>query len=159
MLPAKNQPEEVLVRSKTTVEAVAEKAFTPANQINCSGYVKDVAHQLGVYMPLGANANDLVKYMKTDGFWTKLGNNDVEASKMAGQHYLVVAGWVNQNGHGHVVVIMPGRDGKFARASWGSLGNAGNAGENKGINWAFDPHERSEVQYFAIPVSALVTSQ
>ena len=146
------------IRTKSTIVAVAEKAFTPANQINCSGYVKDVAHLLGVYMPPEENADSPIKYMQTDHSWISLGNNDVEASKMAAQHYLVVAGWVNPHGHGHVVVIVPGREHGHAKGSWGSLGHASDARENAGINYAFDKHQMHAVQYFATPVSALVAS-
>ncbi len=147
------------MRDNTTILTVADKAFTPSNKINCSGYVKDVAHLLGVYMPLGANANELVKYMQTDHFWTKLGNNDVEASKLAGQHYLVVAGWVNPNGHGHVVIIMPGWENGHPKGSWGSLHNAGDARLDASLSRTFTAHELRDVQYFAIPVSSLVASQ
>ena len=71
---------------------------------------------LSVYMPPEDNADALIKYMQTDPSWTNLGNNDVEASKMAGQHYLVIAGWTNPYGHGHVVVIVPGRVNGYRKA-------------------------------------------
>lgn len=135
---------ELNARPKTRIVTVAEKAFTPRNQINYSGYVKDVAHLLGEWMP-DVDADDLIKYMGSTPSWVDLGNNDVEASNMAGQHYLVVAGRVNPHGHGHVVVIVPGRENGYAKGFWGSLGNASGAGENKGLDYAFDRHELPEV--------------
>ncbi len=136
------------MRPKTTIFAVAENAFTPQKQINCSGFVRDIAHLLGEPLP-DEDADHLIRIMQTSPSWYQLGNNDVEASKLAGQHYLVIAGWLNPHGHGHLVVIVPGRENGYAKGYWGSLGHANRAGQNEGINHAFDRHELPEVQYFA----------
>lgn len=56
---------------------------------------------------------------------------------MAGQHYFVVAGLSNPNGHGHVVVIVPGRKNGYAKGFWGSLSHPSEARENEGIDYAF----------------------
>ncbi len=144
-------------RAKTTIIAAAEKAFTPRNQVNCSAYVRDVALSIGEYMP-DLDANQMIDYMKSNPSWHDLGNNDVAASKMAGQHYFVVAGLSNPNGHGHVVVIVPGRKNGYAKGFWGSLSHPSEARENEGIDYAFTKYELPEFQYFATPVSALVAS-
>ncbi len=145
------------MRPKTTIFEIAEKAFTPRNQINCSGYVRDVINLAGDWVP-DEDANHLIQYMQTSPSWTDLGNDDVRASELAGQHYLVIAGLLNKHGHGHVVLIVPGRENGYAKGYWGSLNNAHEAYENAGIDHAFTRAELPEVQYFAIPVGSLKPS-
>ena len=66
----------------------------------------------------------MVEYLAKNPSWEQLDNNDQMASQRTGQGYLVIAGTINPHGHGHVVIIVPGRAGQYARGYWGSLGNA-----------------------------------
>ena len=55
----------------------------------------------------GMCANDVVKYWRNhSGNWEKISLS--QAQDLANQGYFVVAGWINSNGSGHVVVIVPG---------------------------------------------------
>ena len=142
------------MRRKQTIEEAAKTAMTPQNEINCSGFVRTVALDLGEYMP-DMQANEMVKYLANNPSWEHLGNNDVLASELAAKGYLVIAGTVNPYGHGHVAVIVRGRDGKYARAYWGSIRGASHKGEGNGINEAWTPHDLHEVQFFAIRLPTL----
>ncbi|WP_298263657.1 hypothetical protein [Acidocella sp.] len=99
------------MRKKQTIEEAAKAAMTPQNEINCSGYVRTVALDLGEYMPQ-MDANEMVRYLATNHSWEQLGNNDQMVSQFAAQGYLVIAGKTED--HGHVAVIIPGRAGGYA---------------------------------------------
>jgi len=137
------------MRQKKTIEDVAKAEMTPRNQINCSGFVRDVALAVGEYMP-AMQANEMVAYLAKAPSWEQLGNNDMLASQRAGQGYLVIAGTINPHGHGHVVIIVQGREGRYASAYWGALGNANGRGEGKGIDHAWTHTELHDVQFLAI---------
>jgi hypothetical protein len=102
------------LQKKRTIEEAAKAAMTPENEINCSGYVRTLALDLGEYMP-PLDANAMVKYLASNHSWEQPGNNDQLASQRAGQGYLVIAGTINPHGHGHVAAIVPGRAGRYAR--------------------------------------------
>jgi hypothetical protein len=134
------------VRQTKTIDEVAKEAMTPRNEVNCSGYVRTVALDLGEYMP-EMQANDMVKYLSKNPSWEQLGNNDMIASEFAAKGYLVIAGIINPHGHGHVAIIVPGRGGKYAKGYWGSINGVKNSGLNKGINQAWTHPELHEVQF------------
>ncbi len=144
------------MRKKPTIEEAAKAAMTPQNEINCSGYVRTVALDLGEYMP-PLDANEMVKYLASNPSWEQLGNNDQMASSLAAQGYLVIAGKAED--HGHVVVIIPGRAGRYARGYWGSLKGVRYSGQDKGIDWAWTGGELHQVQFFAIRLPTLLSSQ
>lgn len=146
------------MRKKQTIEEVAKASMTSSNQVNCSGYVRDVAHNLGEYMPQ-MDANEIVKYLADQPSWEKLGNNDKLASERAEQGYFVIAGTINPHGHGHVAVIVPGRVGAYARGYWGSMRGAHHKGEGDGIDQGWTRHELHSVQYFAIRLPTLMSGQ
>ena len=115
------------MRNKQTIEEAAKAAMTPQNEINCSGYVRTVALDLGEYMPQMDSERD-GEYLAKNPSWEQLDNNGQMASQLR-QGYLVIAG-TQSHGHGHVVMIVPGRAGQYARGYWGSLGKA-HEGEGK----------------------------
>ncbi len=132
--------------------------MTPQNEINCSGYVRTVALDLGEYMP-PLDANEMVKYLASNPSWEQLGNNDQMASSLAAQGYLVIAGKAEAHDHEHVVVIIPRRAGQYARGYWGSLKGVRYSWQAKGIDWAWTGEELHQVQFFAIRLPTLVSSQ
>jgi hypothetical protein len=146
------------MRNKQTIEEAAKAAMTPQNEINCSGYVRTVALDLGEYMPQ-MDANEMVRYLAGNHSWEQLGNNDQMASQLAAQGYLVIAGKAEAHDHGHVAVIIPGRAGRYARGYWGSIKGAHHKGEGIGIDYAWTPHNLHDVQFFAIRLPTLVNTQ
>lgn len=132
------------------IVAIAERNWD-AHKSDCSGFVRAVAQAAGV--PLGGLANHLVDYWNADPGWLKLGNDSRRASTLAAQGYLVVAGR-KEAGHGHVVIIVPGRD-TYGNAIgyWGRLGGVGF--KDKGLNFAWKHADLKTVQYFAMPAPSL----
>jgi cell wall-associated NlpC family hydrolase len=101
-----------------------------AHKSDCSGYVRAVAADLGI--PLHGFANQLVDYWSRSPSWVTLGNDAARASELAAQGYFVVAGKKEKEGHGHVVIIVPGRSSQGdAMGYWGTLGRIGH--KNTGI--------------------------
>jgi hypothetical protein len=124
----------------------------PANKSDCSGFVKDVAAELGV--TLTGNADNIVdEIQKAD--WRTLGRG-VEAKAAADKGEFVIAGLKSsdhdqQRGHGHVAVVVSGpldpAYHKYPTAYWGSLGSVGE--KAKTLNWAWRKSDRDRVIYAA----------
>jgi cell wall-associated NlpC family hydrolase len=146
------------MRKKQTIEEVAKAAMTPHNEVNCSGYVRTVALDLGEYMPQ-MDANEMVRYLAGNHSWEQLGNNDQMASQLAAQGYLVIAGKTEPHDNGHVIILVPGRIRDYARGYWGSSRGVRYSGQDKGIDWAWHRGELHEVQFFAIRLPTLVNGQ
>lgn len=108
-----------------------------------------MALDFGEYMPQ-MEANEMVEYLAKNSSWEQLGNNDRLASQLAAKQYLVIAGTINHDGHGHVVVIVPGRSGPYALGYWGSINGAHYSGEGIGIDYAWTHHDLHSVEFFAI---------
>ena len=139
--------------SRYPIFAICEKDWE-AHKSDCSGYVRAVAHDLGV--PLSGLANQLVDHWNKGGGWMKL-SGPLDASIKATQGYLVVAG-KKEKGHGHVVVVVPGHSShNDAMGYWGMLHHVGK--KDQGLGWAWKRSELKSVSYFAIAVPSLKANQ
>lgn len=123
--------------------AITEQEWE-ARKSDCSGFVRAVAHDAGI--PLNGLANHLVDEWNIDPTWIKLGHDYLRASEMAAHGYLVVAG-KKEEGHGHVVIVVPSRPHGVAMGYWGRLGGVGF--RNKGLNFARRHADLATVEYFA----------
>jgi len=115
---------------------------------NCSGYVKNIAKDLGI--TLTGQANDIVEQIQKAP-WIVL-KSGVEAKFKAESGMFVVAG-LKANHHGHIVIVTPGplSHGKYPTAYWGSLG--GVPKKNTTINWSWSKSDRDNVIYaYRVPV-------
>ena len=113
-----------------------------AHKADCSGFAKAVAAAIGV--ELTGMANDIVDQIQTAPWTTTM--DGAVASQQAADGMFVIGG-LQEEGHGHVVVVTPGplnRD-KYPTAYWGRLGGVG--AENQTINWAWNADDRDKVIY------------
>ena len=112
------------------------------NKKNCSGYVKDIASELGI--PLTGQANAIVVQIQK-GRW-KVAKSGVEARIQAVNGKFVVGG-LKADKHGHVVIVVPGplAHGKYPTAYWGSLD--GVPKKSATINWSWNRTDRDKVIY------------
>jgi hypothetical protein len=129
-----------------------------AHKSDCSGFVKAVVAALGLstFVP-SDDANTIVSKLSTATDWAAITPGDgLEAKAQADAGLLVIAGLkgsdqVNQEPHGHVVVVVTGPldsgHSKYPTAYWGKLGGVGAKAET--INWAWRAVDRDNVSYFA----------
>lgn len=119
---------------------------------NCSGYVKQVAARVGVYLP-DLQADGIIDYLSLAEGWQKLGNDAKQASHMAGQGAFVVAG-LKAAGNGHVAVVVPGWSAQgFPLGYWGSMRGAQYAGAGKSLTLSWTKPDLERVAYFAAAMS------
>jgi hypothetical protein len=135
----------------TRIKAACEGEW-PANKSDCSGFVKDVAAELGI--TLTGDADDIVDEIQKAG-WRHLGSGS-EAKAAADNGEFVIAGLKSsdhdpQRDHGHVAVVVNGPldpvHGKYPTAYWGLLGSIGEKAKN--LNWAWRKSDRDRVFYAA----------
>ncbi|MDH5180161.1 MAG: hypothetical protein OEZ39_16000 [Gammaproteobacteria bacterium] len=117
------------------------------NKLNCSGYVKDIATDLGI--SLSGQANDIIDQIQKAP-WKTL-KTGVDARLQATNGMFVIAGLKDQP-NGHVAVIVPGAlaHGKYPTGYWGSL--AGRPKKNTTINWSWSKTDRDKVIYSYIAI-------
>nr|WP_294553793.1 hypothetical protein [uncultured Rhodopila sp.] len=132
---------------------------TPADQIiaacerdwdtwrsDCSGFVKAVAADLGVF--LSGQANDIVDAIAAR--W-KPAKDGVEAAARAADGKFVIGGLKDQpNGHVVVVVKGPLNRGKYPTAYWGQLGGIGE--KETTINYSWGADDRDKVAYYSCDI-------
>lgn len=119
-----------------------------AHKNDCSGFLKAVAHDIGIV--LTGQANDIVDHIANSP-WTSLDHDGVAAKTKAELGLFVVAG-LKDTPNGHVVVITPGplAHDKYPTGYWGKLHGVGQ--KNATINWAWNAEDRDKVVYAFIPV-------
>lgn len=122
----------------------------PANQSDCSGFVREVAKAIKV--SLSGQANEIVDQISGPG-WTKI-RNGIDAKQAADEGKFVIAGLKGSeqqepSPHGHVVVVVSGplHNGKYPTAYWGALKGTGR--QNETINWAWTKADLANVKYAA----------
>ncbi len=126
-----------------------------ANKDNCSGFIKGVAQKLGISMPMYANADGLIDYMKNQG-WTKLASGAVAAQKAATGMFVVAGLKASQHqparGNGHVAVVVSGAlyRGAYPKCWGGSTGGAQSQG-TKSIGEVWNRADRDSVVYYMYP--------
>ena len=134
------------------VKRVCEELW-PANQSDCSAFVRAVAAKFKV--TLSGNADAIVQEIKTAAGWERLPDG-AEAKNAADGGKLVVAGLAGSDEippvqHGHVVIVVAGllddAHGKYPTAYWGKLNGVGR--ENTTINWAWKRADIDRVIYAA----------
>ena len=133
----------------------------PLHYNDCSGFVRDVASQCGIFL-LG-NANEIITYASKAWVSPSVDATQLEkafwARDKAQNGFLVVAG-VEAAGHGHVVVVIDGPLSRnaYPHAFWGQyhgltvLGEIVNVGFTRGhggINWSFGEKARERLLYAA----------
>jgi hypothetical protein len=134
-----------------TAEHVIEvcKARWPADKSDCSAFVRDVAHDLGV--TLAGNADAIVDKIRAD--WERLADGPAAAAAAAAGRFVVAglkgAEQQEPSAHGHVVVVVQGAlaHNLYPTAYWGRLGGVGS--ENQTTNWAWRAGDRDKVTYAA----------
>ena len=144
-------PDDCLLRA---CAAVWNESFIAGlrNSDNCSGFVKAVAHRLGIPIPETARADAIVDHII--GSWRELTSGE-EAARQAGAGVLVIAG-LKSSAHsparteGHVVIVVAGPlyRGQFPKVWGGSTGSAQSQGE-KSVGEVWNRTDRSNVVYYA----------
>lgn len=131
---------------KKIVEA-CEKHWAK-NQNDCSGFVKDVADELGV--ALTGQANEIIDTMQKSP-WSVL-KSGAQAKEKAVLGKFVLGG-LKDSPHGHVVVVVDGplAHGTYPTAYWGSLGGIGKKATT--INWSWNKSDRDQVIYCCIDIN------
>lgn len=126
--------------------ALCEK-YWEQHKKDCSGFVKEVAGELGV--KLHGQANEIVDQIQKMPWKTV--KSGVEA-KLQATNGMFVVGGLKDTPHGHVVIVVPGplSHGKYPTAYWGSLG--GVPKKNTTINWSWNKQDRDKVIYSYIPI-------
>jgi hypothetical protein len=129
------------------------KAEWNSHKSDCSGFVRAVAHDLGI--TLQGLANDIVDQICRSP-WTSLKHDGIAARQKAEAGYFVVAG-LKEKPHGHVVVITPGplAHAKYPTGYWGRLHGTGKM--NTTINFAWNKQDRDKVFYSYIAVPEEIT--
>lgn len=96
-------------------------------------------------------ANDMVKYWNNNPqHWEKI--EMTKAQSLANQGYFVVAGYINPNGSGHVVVVVPGEEG-YSENWGGAIPNVMDTGRNmrtdsQTINYSFNKNLIPYVEFY-----------
>ena len=96
-------------------------------------------------------ANDMVKYWNNNPqHWEKI--EMAKAQSLANQGYFVVAGYINPNGSGHVVVVVPGEEG-YSKNWGGAIPNVMDTGRNmrtdsQTINYSFNKNLIPYVEFY-----------
>lgn len=95
------------------------------------------------------SANEMVRYWQSSSDWTPISMS--KAQEYVNHGFFVVAGWINPNGHGHVVVIVPGTAVYDPR--WGYLPHTMDTGGNghwddNMLNYSFGKDKKEEIQFF-----------
>jgi len=126
----------------------------PFWKADCSGFVKAVAHELGVCLVGDANAivSGLTRppWESIDPWWSVA--SGVDAADWAEGGYLVIAG-KQAPGNGHLVVVVPGplAHGKYPTAYWGKLHSIGKKVTT--LNYAWTANDLGTVNYWATFIS------
>lgn len=99
------------------------------------------------------NANSLIQYFRNNPEnWQKIAMST--AQSYANQGYFTVAGWYNNNGSGHVVVIVPGAETKgYWNNTYTDLPNAMDTGynmrtESQRISLSFGKDKHQDVEFY-----------
>jgi hypothetical protein len=114
---------------------------------DCSGFVKDVAADLGI--SLKGQANEIVDTIQKKP-WTVL-KSGAEAKQKAVLGKFVIGG-LKDTPHGHVVVVVDGplAHGKYPTAYWGSLHGIGK--KHTTVNWSWNKNDRDKVTYCCVDI-------
>lgn len=104
----------------TKITSAAKKAVAsiPGRNSMCNVGVQRAFQNAFGYLPAGMNglANEMGKYFASHpDTWQKIPLSD--AQDYANNGYFVVGSYINPRGHGHVVVVVPGRE--WNSKSWG----------------------------------------
>jgi hypothetical protein len=142
---------EDMEKAQEVIKACQEN-LAGQNQHACNYFVRDVATELNNGNGLlNTTANIQISLLPQGPTWRNLGTGDAGAtaalaSADAGQ--LVIAGWENTKGHGHVAVVVKGLAvNGWPRGYWGQLG--GQAGSNQGLRQSFGADKRAKTEFFA----------
>lgn len=143
------------IRTTTQIKNAAAKAVRsiPGTDSQCSKGVRLAFKNLYGTLPSGmdTDANGMTRYwMNTPSKWGEIKIS--EAQSYANNGYFVVAGYINPNGHGHVVVIVPGKE-------WNSPGWGGRVPSSMDTGWhkryssgnfadSFGRNKRGKVKFF-----------
>ena len=80
----------------------------PGDETFCNLFAQDVAEAMSVMVPRHMRANELVPWLGLDGKafdWEVVDAHT--AQRMADEGQLVLVGWVNPSGPGHIAVVVP----------------------------------------------------
>jgi len=90
------------------------------------------------------NANTIVQHWRNSSKWESISKS--QAQSYANNGWFVVAGWINPNGSGHVVVIVPGTEINGWPVCMDT--GAGMRTTSQGLNYSFGRDKRNDVGYF-----------
>ena len=121
-------------------EARENKNFSPQEGTTfCNVAVNYIAQRVGYEALQGKIANEIVDFLAASRDWLKI-EPDV-AQYHANNGGLVIAGWKNLAGHGHVAVVRPGEFATSAKLKSDKVPKVLNIGTtialDKGANYAF----------------------
>ncbi len=105
-------------------------------QTHCNQYVNEVCETFGIKDLSGFLANDMVDFLSKHPQWSEVSMD--KCQELANEGTLIIGG-LKAEGHGHVVVVCPGKSKTSGR--WGSVPSCASVGKvneiGKGVNWAF----------------------
>ena len=142
----------VLSTGQKRIVDACEKHWS-AHKGNCSGFVKAVAAEIGIFLP-DKKADPIIEYLSewTRASWWKIGSPK-DAGTLAEEGYFVLACLTSTDSgraNGHVAVVTSGYKSSHRgdpRGYWGTLDAVGR--KNQTMNWSFDMDRfRLEVSYF-----------
>ena len=150
-IPIKEVP--VSSTGQTLIAKACEKHWN-AHKDNCSGFVKAVAAEIGIFLP-DKQANEIIDYISPWAMasWWKIGSPK-DAGLLAEEGYFVLACLESKqitlpSGNGHVAVVTSGyRAGKgnSPRGYWGAHKSVGK--KNATMNYSFSTADIHKVTYY-----------
>ena len=138
------------------IAAACQEHLVGANLHACNFFVRDVTAALGAidFNHLDVMANVQIDRLRTAPNWQEIGHGDDGARAAlirANAGELVVAGWKNPIGHGHVAIAVWGTAiNGWPHGYWGRLDGA--PGFNSGLRNTFGTEKRPSTVFFARPL-------
>ena len=133
---------------QTRIAKACEKHWN-AHKANCSGFVKAVAVEIGIFLP-NEQANPIIKHISewTRASWWKIGSPK-EAGVLAEEGYFVLA-CLTLEPNGHVAVVTSGyKAGKgiYPRGYWGTYQAVGKKNETMNYSFRMELYEHKMSYY------------
>jgi hypothetical protein len=141
---------EFIMEKWEEVKQACVQNLVGANIHACNKFVRDMVAALGGNTDnfLDTIANTQVTLLRLSADWENLGQGAAAGLARANAGNIVIAGWINTGGHGHVAIAVKGDAvNGWPRGYWGQLG--GTAGYNLGLRNSFGADKRATTQFFS----------
>lgn len=155
-----------IARGIARIDSACRSAFC-LMKIDCSGFVKDVAHALNVPMSAG-NADGIRDYVFANSDWKRVTSGAQAAAEAANGRFVLAClkarSHVPRRSNGHVVVVVPGSlyRGRYPKCYGGSLKTDASlqadgcyetpsyaSSGDKTVGHVWNPANRDLVEYYA----------